>query len=197
MNLNAILEEAGALLNMDVDVASSSIYFVKFRKFANDAVRIISKRFKENRSEVVDLDEENCFDLGYLNRTPLKIEKIMLVDSEKPLYWEQVNGRGTGIIRVYFPKELEETPPTQVAVRYSYEPRRLETGEDIPEVPEFSHYLIPYFIAAQHRFSQDGDVAGMGNYQMQMFNQGLQDLEREQYGERRSYNLKGYNYHLI
>ena len=40
-------------------------------------------------------------------------------------------------------------------------------------------------------------MAGMGSYQMQMFNQGLQDLEREQYGERRSYNLKGYNYHLI
>ena len=80
MNLNAILEEAGALLNMDVDVASSSIYFVKFRKFANDAVRIISKRFKENRKEVVDLDEENCLYKNLNKDLELKAEYYGLIE---------------------------------------------------------------------------------------------------------------------
>lgn len=196
MNLNAILEEAGALLNLGIDVASSQVYFVRFRKYANDAVRLIAKRFKENRRDVVDLDEENCFDLGYLNRTPLKIEKIMLVDKEFPLYWEQVDGRGTGIIRVYFPKDLDPIPK-QVAVRYTYEPRRLETGEDIPEVPEFSHYLIPYFIAGMHEGHTTSRGRLIANYQMQFFNEQLAQLEREQYGERRTYQLKGYNDRLI
>lgn len=196
MNLNAILEEAGAMLNLGIDVASSQVYFVRFRKYANDAVRLIAKRFKENRREVVDLDEENCFDLGYLNRTPLKIEKIMLVDKEFPLYWEQVDGRGTGIIRVYFPKDLDPMP-TQVAVRYTYEPRRLETGEDVPEVPEFSHYLIPYFIAGMHEGHTTSRGRLIANYQMQFFNEQLAQLEREQYGERRTYKLKGYNDRLI
>lgn len=199
MNLNAIIEEAGALLNLGIDSSSLSAYYIKFRKFANDAVRIISKRFKQNRREVANLDEENCFELEDLNRTVLKIEKIEYVDDDGvayPLRWEQVNGRGTGVIRVYFPKSIEE-PPSSVYVIYTFEPMKMEQGDDIPEVPEFSHYLIPYYIAAQHRFSQDGDVAGMGAYQMQMFNSGLNDLEREQVGEYRTYKLKGYNFRLI
>lgn len=196
MNLNAILEDTGAILNLGIDVASSSIYFTKFRLFANDAVRIISKRFKQNRKEVVDLDEENCFELSALNRTVLKIELIKTNDDRFPLHWEQVDGRGTGVVRVYFPKHLDPVPK-QVSVVYTFEPRKMVTGSDEPEIPEFAHYLIPFYIAAQHRFSQDGDVAGMGNYQMQFFNQGLQELEREQYGERRTYKLKGYNDRLI
>ena len=195
MNLNAILEDACALLNLGVDSASSDLYFNKFRLFANDATRTISKRFKQNRREVVKLDDEYCFDVRDLNRHCLKIQQIKTKDDEHWLYWEQTDGRGTGIIRVYFPPNVE--PADEVAVVYSFEPMKMEQGDDEPEIPAFSHYLIPYYIAAQHRFSQDGDVAGMGAYQMQMFNSGLNDLEREQYGEHRSYRLKGYDARLI
>lgn len=193
MNLNEIIQDTLSILRLGTESSSNDTYRREFTRYANDAIAIISRRFKQTRTDKVDLDDEYIFRLTDLDRACFRVERVTSVDGHVFIPWEQTD-RGTGEIRCFLaPFENIRT----VKVTYLYKPARLVNLEDVPELPEFAHDLIPHYVAAQHRFSQDGDVAGMGNYQQQTFERMLNDLALEYYGDPKAYKLKGFNENLL
>jgi len=193
MNLNEIIQDTLSILRLGTESSSNDVYRREFTRSANEAIAIISRRFKQTRTDTVSLDDEYVFRLIDLDRVCYRVERVTSEDGHVFIPWEQTD-RGTGEIRCLV--GTFEGIHT-VKVTYLFRPARLVNLEDVPELPEFAHDLIPVYVAAQHRFSQDGDVAGMGNYQQQTFERMLNDLALEYYGDPKAYKLKGFNEHLL
>ena len=192
MNLFGIMMDAAAELRLGVDTATITHYRPEFRMYANDAIFVISDKFRQTRKEPVTLDSDCVFKTTDLDRGCLRIEKV--TDSRgNTIQWEQVQRGGTEIRCV----SALVAPGDSVDVTYRFMPARLVNDGDVPELPEFAHCLIPHYVAAQHRFSQDGDVAGMGAYQMQVFNQMLAKIAPDHLGDERAYQLHHYNEGLL
>lgn len=192
MNLNEIISDATAILGLGTDSNSGSVYRREFTRFANDAIILISRRFRQSRTEKVTLDGEHCFRLADLDRPCLKINRIRTL-SGKDVYWEQPD-MGSGDVWCFLPKGEEVE---QVSVSYQFRPAKLVNLEDVPELPEFAHDLIPHYVAAQHFFGQNGKTSKSVNTEEMTFERMLNDLALEHYGEPRAYKLKGYNERLV
>lgn len=192
MNLNEIISDALAILDYGTESTSVDRYRREFTRFANDAVLLISRRFKQSRTEKMSLDEEFCFSLNDLDRACFKIDCIRTLGGiDVP--WEQPD-RGSGDVRCFFPLGGETNT---VKVSYQFRPAKLVNLEDVPELPEFAHDLIPHYVAAHHFFGQNGKTSKSVNTEEQTFERMLNDLALEYYGEPRAYKLHGYNERLL
>ena len=197
MNLHEIIADACAILHLGTEASMMQPYAQEFRKFANDAVIEISRKARQVRTDVVELDKNFEFPVSDLDRVALKIVSIQ-DEAGRPLRWEQT-AIGTGVIRVFLPVSVVvvDDPAFKVRVMYQFRPARMVNPEDEPELPEYAHDAIPWFVAAQHQFSQGGDNAGMGNYAMNQFQTMLQNMPFPYLGEERSKHLHNYNRGLI
>ena len=196
MNLHEITADACAILHLGTEASMMSPYMEEFRKFANDAVIEISRKQRQVRTDIVELNKDLEFPLTDLDRMCLKVVSIQDMKG-RDLMWRQT-AIGTGVIHVFLPLAVIEGDTVEkVRVMYQFRPARMVNPEDIPELPEFAHDAIPYFVAAQHNFSQGGDNAGMGNYYMNQFQSMLQNMPFPYYGERASKELHNYNRGLI
>ena len=197
MNLHEIVAETLDILHLGSEASMVEPYTGEFRKFANDAIIEITRKFRQTRTEVVELDNNFEFPLTDLDRICLRVVDVLDMYG-RPLRWHQT-GIGTGVVQVYLPIAVRETsdPYEKVRVVYQFRPARLVNPEDEPELPEFAHDCIPYFIAAQHSFSQGGDNAGMGNYYMNQFQNMLQNMPFPYYGDRAANKLHNYDKGLI
>lgn len=192
MNLSEIISDATAILGLGTESTSGSVYMREFTRFANDAILLISRRFKQFRTEKMSLDEEHCFRLAELDRPCFKIDRIRTLDG-KDIMWEQPD-MGSGDVWCLLP-EGEETDTVRVS--YQFRPAKLVNLEDVPELPEFAHDLIPHYVAAQHFFGQNGKTSKSVNTEEMTFERMLNDLALEHYGEPKAYKLKGYNERLL
>ena len=191
MNLSEIIQDTLAILRLGTEASATETYRREFTRYANDAITIISQKFKQTRIETVPVDDDSCFVLADLDRPCTKIEKV--VSHGVSLPWEQTT-TGSGEIRCLLPSGEKVGV---VKVYYQYRPARLVNLDDVPELPEHLHDMIADYVAAQHRYSQDGTVSAAGNYQMQTFERKLAGLSREYLGEPSSYVLQGYNERLL
>lgn len=188
MNLNEIISDTLAILGLGTESTSINAYMREFTRFANDAVLLISRRFKQTRTDKVSLDGEHRFRLTDLDRPCFKINSIRKLTGE-PVRWGQ-SGRGSGDVHCSFPYgEAVDI----VNVSYQFRPAKLVNLEDVPELPEIAHDLIPHYVAAWHLSGEDGRT----NMEMQIFERMLNDLPLEYYGEPRAYKLYGYNERLL
>ena len=94
MNLNEIISDALAILGLGTESTSIRVYMREFTRFANDAVLLISRRFRQSRTEKMSLDDEHCFRLADLDRACFKIDRVRKLTG-KDVYWEQPD-RGSG-----------------------------------------------------------------------------------------------------
>ena len=197
MNLHEIVADTLALLHLGTEASTTSAYTPEFRKFANDAIIEISRRFRQTRTEIVELDNNFEFPLTDLDRMCLLVVSVQDMHG-RPLQWKQT-AIGTGVIHVYLPIAVRTTddPKEKVRVLYQFRPARLVNPEDIPELPDFCHDCIPYFIAAQHHLSQGGDNTGMGSFFLSEFQRMLNDLPYPYYGDEASKRIHNYNKGLI
>lgn len=191
MNLNEIIQDTLAILRLGTEASATESYRREFTRYANDAIAIISQRFKQTRIDVVPVDDDSCFVLAGLERPCTRIEKVVSRGVQIP--WEQT-ATGSGEIRCLFQGREK---PDSVKVYYQYRPARLVNLDDVPELPEHLHDMIADYVAAQHRYSQDGTVSAAGNFQMQTFERKLAGLSREHLGEPSAYVLQGYNERLL
>lgn len=188
MNLNEILSDTIAILGLGTESTSGNVYMREFTRYANDAIQLISRRFRQSRTETLPLDDEHCFKLIDLDRVCYRIDRIRTLDGHDVM-WEQPD-RGSGDVFCFLPYREEKE---RVQVTYQFRPAKLVNLEDEPELPEYARDLIPHYIAAQHLSGKDG----MTNKEMQTFERMLNDLVLEYYGERRAYKLRGYNEGLL
>ena len=196
MNLHELCAEALGLLHLGSEASTVSFYFNEFRKFANDAVINISRKFRQTRTERVKLSDELTYQLGDLERICMRVINIR-DEHGNPLHWMQT-GMGTGEVKVFLPIPVYvEGEEYYVKIEYEFRPARMVAPEDIPELPEFCCDCIPYYIAAQHNFTQGGDNVGMGNFFMSAFQTMLQDLPFNSYGEVSARRLHNNNDKLI
>lgn len=192
MNLHEIIAASLTVLRLGTEASSVDTYRREFTDYANDAVNRISRKFRQTRTETVELSEDSTFITADLSRP---CYKICWVRNEQGhmLPWEQI-GIGTGEFRVIPPFKIPASE--KVVVTYEFRPARLVNGEDVPEVPEFSHDIIKWYVCGQHRMSAEGSV-NSGNYYLQLFERELNELPNPSYGEPRAYKLKGYSERLI
>lgn len=197
MNLHEIIAEALDILHLGSGASFVEPYTGEFRKYANDAVIEISRKFRQTRTETVTLDNNFEFSIADLSHMCLMVVEVLDAYG-RPVRWHQTHV-GSGVVHVYLPIAVRETtdPNETVHVVYQFRPARLVNPEDVPELPEFAHDCIPYFIAAQHHFSQGGDNAGMGNYFMNQFQNMLQNMPFPYYGDKRAKKLHNYNEGLL
>jgi len=198
MNLHEIISEACAILHLGTEASMMSPYAEEFKKFANDAVIEISRKQRQVRTDIVELDNHLEFPLTDLDRMCMKVVSIQDMFGRE-LAWRQT-AIGTGVIHVYLPiAVIEGDTVKEVRVMYQFRPARMVNPEDVPELPEFAHDAIPYFIAAQHCYSQRGgkNNAGAGEYYEREFQSMLQNMPFPYYGERASKELHNYNKGLI
>ena len=188
MNLNEIISDAVAILGLGTESTSGSVYRREFTRFANDAVFLISRRFRQARTEEVRLDEERCFRLADLDRPCYRIDRIRTAFG-KDVAWEQPD-LGSGYVHCLYETDV-------VRVTYQFRPAKLVNLEDVPELPELAHDLIPHYIAAQHFFGQNGKASRSINTEEQTFERMLNDLCLEHYGDPSFYVLHGYNERLL
>ncbi len=192
MNLNEIISDATAILGLGTDSNSGSVYLREFTRFANDAIFLISRRFRQARTEKVPIDAEHCFRLSDLDRVCFKIRRVW-ADGGKDVMWDQPDG-ASGDVWCFFP---EGTAPERVNVTYEFRPAKLVNLDDVPELPEFAHDLIPHYIAAQHFFGQNGKTSKSVNTEEMTFERMLNELALDHYGEPKAYKLNGYNERLL
>lgn len=192
MNLSEIISDTIAILGLGTESTSGSVYQREFTRFANDAIFLISRRFKQSRTEKMSLDEEKCFRLTDLDRVCYRVDRIRTIDG-KDVMWEQ-DDFGSGDVHCLFRAGDERSI---VKVTYQFRPAKLVNLEDVPELPEFAHDLIPHYVAAQHFFGQNGKSSKSVNTEEMTFERMLNDLALEHYGEPRAYKLHGYNERLL
>ena len=134
------------------------------------------------------MDEERCFRLADLDRPCYRIDRIRTA-SGKDVAWEQPD-LGSGYVHCLYETDV-------VRVTYQFRPAKLVNLEDVPELPELAHDLIPHYIAAQHFFGQNGKASRSINTEEQTFERMLNDLCLEHYGDPSFYVLHGYNERLL
>ena len=197
MNLHEIISQALLILGLGSQAHVLDAYADEFKMYANEAVKQISRKFRQTRTDIVQLSENQEFDVSALSHV---CAKVCVIQDENgiPLHWMQ-SSYGSGLIHVSIPVYVIEADdePASVRVTYEFYPKKLELDADIPELPEFAHDPIPYYIAAQHKFRQDGSASAQGQYQLAEFNRMVADLPVPSYGERASYKLHNWNRGLI
>jgi len=197
MTLNEIMASALQRLGRGNDPQTIEAYRDVFADYANEAVRQIAERFIAQLAEEVTLqtaDEDSRYPgLRYVKMSDLthkcrRIERIEV--GGVPRMYIQVP-QGSAEFFVYL-KSKELDAYDKAVVYYRPIPATLENTVDVPEVPEYTHYLIVHWIVAMERAGGDPNMQGTSGIDFQLFNQGLNSITNAHYGEPRGNRLLGY-----
>ena len=192
MTLNEIMASALQRLGRGNDPQTIEAYRDVFADYANEAVRQIAERFIAQRAEEVDLqtDDEGkrYVRLSDLSHGCRRVEGIVVGDKPRP--YIQVP-QGTAEFYVYL-RDKELGSYDKATVYYRPIPATLENTVDVPEVPEYTHYLIVHWIVAMERAGGDPNMQGTSGIDFQLFNQGLMSITNAHYGEPRGNRLLHY-----
>lgn len=183
MTLNDIISAALLMLERGTDAQTIENYRDQFTKYANDAVYEISLRFKQQKKETVPLIERS-FSVSDLSRDCLRVTEV-LVNGKKVDYWQDPHGSGT--FKVAANDEAEEA-----VVAYRYVPKEMTSPTDVPELPDYQHRLIPYYVVACQRCGGDPSTQDTASAHFALFNNKVSQLQRETRAEPRSYKLIHY-----
>lgn len=163
MTLNDIIYSALRQLERGTDAQTVDKYRDVFTDYANTALFEISEKIKPSYLAEVILDERGQLDLSTLPRTCIYIESITS-ESGSSMTWTEVF---TGTI------EVANGAGMTVKVLYRYIPADLTSPTDEPQLPEYMHKVIPYYIVACHK--QDTNTETQVDY-FYMFNRQLMRL---------------------
>ena len=190
MTLTEIMASALQRLGRGNDPQTIEAYRDVFADYANEAVRQIAERFIAQRAEEVDLntddDGRQYAKLSDLSHGCRRVEGIVV--NGKPRPYIQIP-QGTAEFYVYL---REKQPAEKATVYYRPIPATLENTVDVPEVPEYTHYLIVHWIVGMERAGGDPNMQGTSGIDFQLFNQGLNSITNAHYGEPRGNRLLGY-----
>lgn len=182
MTLNEIIASSLGRLNRGTDEQTIDFYRFTFTDYANRAIKKLAYRFKQCRKETVELDNSHAFDVKSLQRGCYKIMDVRAAGKSVD-FWQEPMGSG------FF---MCDTKETAVDVVYQFVPPRISASADRPELPEHMHDLIPLYVVACERCGGDPETQGTASADFQLFNDGIQELQRETRGEPRSYKLLNY-----
>jgi hypothetical protein len=185
MTLNEIITKSLAIMERSTDSESLSMYRAQMTVYANDAVRKIAERYKGAKTETLTLTN-GTFDISALTRQPTKI--ISVISGDKPVWFYQKT-EGTGV----FTCEGLPNGAATVDVTYRFVPKMLIGNNDVPELPLYTHDIIPYYVVACERASAgDGDTQAAASVYFQLWNAGLANVKSAHMGEPGSYALINY-----
>ena len=171
MTLNDIIYSALRMLERGNDTQTVDKYRKVFTDYANTAIGDIAYRIKPTFIEEVTLDEKGRLDLNSLTRNCIRIESIKN-SSGSEMAWSEI---ATGIIQV------TNGEGATVEMRYRYRPVRLSSTTDVPQLPAFTHDIIPYFVVACH--NRDKNDTPESTYYFDMFNRELAQIHNDHYGD--------------
>ena len=182
MTLEQIIVDALRRLERGTDTQTLKAYRRVFTTYANAAIKRIADVFEQCRKETVDLDDEKMFAVSALSHGCWQI--ISIRDSKRDCYFQQ-DPPGSGLVRVH-------TLDHSVTVTYRFVPRELSATSDVPELPEFAHDLIHYYIVACARAGGDPDTQNTASVDFQLFESKLSRLAKSTLGEPESYRLRNW-----
>lgn len=181
MTLNDIIYAALKQLERGTDAQTVDKFRGAFTDYANTGIRRIAQRFKVTYIENVTLDDNRRFDVSSLSRPCQYIESVK--KDGIAAAWDEV---ATGIVEVTSGAEAGDS----VSVLYRYTPVALSSATDVPQLPAYTHYLIPYFVVACQRCGSDSDTQATAGAHFDLFNQELANLRSMHLGSAESYQLK-------
>lgn len=148
MTLNDIIYSALRQLERGTDAQTVDKYRDVFTDYANTALFEIAERLKLSYQEEIELDEDGRFDISTLSRSCYYIENI--TDSNNAdMTWAEIY---TGTI------EVTNGESQTVRVLYRYIPVDLSSSTDVPQLPEYMHKAIPYYVVACHAQNTNTDT---------------------------------------
>lgn len=202
MTLLDIITASLQMLERGTDAHTIENYRAQFTKYANDAVDEILRRIKQQRCDVVDVnnnsfkivkDSDDAEDLRVLERECIRITKVTVTcehGREIPVLYKQ-KPHGSGVFLISKPLHHDEEI-TECNVYYRFEPKEMIATTDTPELPKYMHSIIPYYVVAMARENSDASTQRTGNIYLQQFNEKLMAFEREARGETDSFTLLYY-----
>ena len=171
MTLNDIIYSALRMLERGNDTQTVDKYRKVFTDYANTAISDIAERIKPTFIEEVTLDEKGRLDLSSTSRSCIRIESIKN-SAGSEMAWSEI---ATGIIQV------TNGEGATVEMRYRYRPVRLSSTTDVPQLPAFTHDIIPYFVVACH--NRDKNDTLESTYYFDMFDRELAQIHNDHYGD--------------
>ena len=181
MTLNDIISASLVMLERGSDAHTIDHYRAQFTKYANDAVEEIINRVKQERKEIVTL-ENRGFSVNDLERSCLRVTSVRV--NGKPVYYQQdPEGSGNFVVA---------TSADEVEVYYRFYPKPMSSSTDQPELPEHMHSVIPYYVVACQRCGGDPYMQGTSSAHFSIFNEKVRNLERLHRGEPSSFKLLNY-----
>lgn len=141
MTLNDIIYSALRQLERGTDAQTVDKYRDVFTDYANAALFEIAERLKPSYISEVTLDDKGRLDLNTLPRTCVYIESVT-DENDSEMSWSEIY---TGTI------EVTNGENKTVNVLYRYIPVDLTSSSDEPQLPEYMHKVIPYYIVACHK----------------------------------------------
>lgn len=149
MTLNDIIYSALVQLERGTDAQTVDKYRDVFRDYANTALFEIANRVKPTHIAAIELDEEGRFNASNLPRQCMSIDSISSA-SGTAMSWNEIE---TGVI------EVVNGALQTVSVSYRYIPNDLTSPNDVPQLPEYMHRAIPYYIVACNNQNTGKDTA--------------------------------------
>ena len=176
MTLNEIIARSLGKLDRGTDAQTMDTYRDKFTAFANIAVQKIADHYQPQRTEKVELDGHS-FNLGMLSHGCQRI--VSVAQGGKPVSFDMSD---TGVFAV--------NATGAVDVSYIFYPKELSSTTDVPEIPTFSHWLIPEYVVARERAGGDASTQNTAAVYYQEFNTGIVALPRSSHGDPKSYRFR-------
>lgn len=183
MNLGEIISSALDILSRSHDANTIEEFRAQFTYSANNAMMQIARRFKQSRKETVALTNKT-FSTSQLARQCIRIDNVY--DSDGVISFNQdIPGSGSFVC---------DTTDSEVKVVYEFFPNDMLYLSDIPDVPAYTHNIIPLYIVACHRAGAgDGDTQVSASVYFSLFNARLRDLIHNSHrSEPNSYKLLNY-----
>lgn len=129
-------------LERGTDAQTVDKYRDVFTDYANAALFEIAKRLRPSYISKVTLDKNGRLDINTLPRACMYIETISDAETGSEMAWSEIY---TGTV------EVTNGADKEVNVFYRYIPIDLTSPTDEPQLPEYMHKIIPYYIVACHK----------------------------------------------
>lgn len=185
MTLLDIISRTLSLMELGTDAHTIENYREQFTHYANEAVMEILRRIKQERCDTVELSEDLTFGIDQLERECSRVVRVE-ADGKQLRFWQKPHGSG-----VFYVSPVPDGVTT-VDVYYRYIPKEMVNTYDVPEIPNYMHHIIPYYVQAMERCGGDPNTQATSNAHFQIFNQKLYAFEREARGEPSSFSLLNY-----
>ena len=181
MTCTEIVVAALDRLGRGTDDQTVENYWSTFLQYANRAIRIIARRYKACRREIVPLTD-GVFSVDQLERECLKIVRVM-ADGRSVGFEQDVDGSGEFTC---------DTTAPEVAVYYRFLPKFVVSHTEVPELPNRMHEIIVHYIVACERFGGDPDTQGTASADFEIFNSLVAAIESCKLGQASAYTLDNY-----